>query len=71
MVTDIGQHDFAMEQKEREKQPPVSTTTFSSSFQICFPYFPVSISDVGKEVEERWDIVWEDVGCTGLTTPAL
>jgi hypothetical protein len=62
VVTGVGQHDFAMEQKEQEKQPPVRTTTFSSSFRICFPYFPLSVSVVGKEVEEWWDIMWEDVG---------
>jgi hypothetical protein len=28
-------------------------------------------SVVGKEVEEKRDIVWEDVGCTGVTRPAL
>jgi hypothetical protein len=71
MVTNVGQHDSAMEQNEQEKQPPVSTTTFSNSFQICFPYFPLSVLVVGKEVEERWDIVREEVGCAGVTTLAL
>jgi hypothetical protein len=60
-----------MEQKEQEKQHPVSTTTFSISFRIYFPYFPLFVSAVGKEAEERCHIVQEDVGCTGVTRPAL
>jgi hypothetical protein len=52
VVTGVGQHKSAMEQKEQEKQPPVSTT-------------------VVKEVEEWWDIIWEDVGCTEVTMPTL
>ncbi len=46
----------------------MSTTTFSSSFQICFPLFSsLSVSVIVKEVEEQWDIMWEDVGCVGVT----
>jgi hypothetical protein len=26
---------------------------------------------VGKEVEEHRDILWEEVGCVGVTRPAL
>jgi hypothetical protein len=39
VVTGVGQHKSAMEQKEQEKQPPMSTTTLASSFQICFFLF--------------------------------
>jgi hypothetical protein len=49
----------------------MSMTTFSSSFSIYFPNFPLSVLAVGKETEEWWDIMWEDVGCTGITVPAL
>jgi hypothetical protein len=56
---------------EHEGQPPVSTTTLSSSFQICFPWFFSLFSAIGKEAEEWWDIVREDVGCVGVTMLAL
>jgi hypothetical protein len=74
MIFDAGQPDSAMELKEQERKPPVSAATLSSSFQICVPYFlslSLSLSVVGKEVEERRDIMWNDVGTRGVTTPAL
>jgi hypothetical protein len=36
-----------------------------------FLYFPSFFSTTGKEVEEWWDIMREEVGCAGATTPAL
>jgi hypothetical protein len=71
VISDAGQPDSTMEQKEQERQPLVSTATLSSSFPICFPWFFSLFSAVGKEVEEWWDIMREDVGCEGVTTPAL
>jgi hypothetical protein len=64
VISDIGQLDSAMEHNEEERKLPISTATLSSPFQISFPYFlSISFLAIGKEEGERWDIVWEDVGC--------
>jgi hypothetical protein len=39
-------------------------------FQIYFSIFSFFLA-IGKEVEEWWEIVQEDVGCVGATTPTL
>jgi hypothetical protein len=69
MTSDVGQLDSAMEQGE-ERRLPVSPTTPSCFLQICFSVSSF-FSAVGKEVEEWWDIVREDVGCSGAITLAL
>jgi hypothetical protein len=38
--------------------------------QICFSIFSF-FSAIRKEVEERWEVAREDVGCAGATMPAL
>jgi hypothetical protein len=64
VISDIGQLDSAMEHNEEERKLPISTAMLSSPFQISFPYFlSLSLLAIGKEEGERWDIVWEDVGC--------
>jgi steroid 5-alpha reductase family enzyme len=40
-------------------------------FQDLFLYFLSLSLSIAKEAEEQRDIVWEDVGCTGVTRPAL
>jgi hypothetical protein len=40
---------------------------FFRSISLFSSFFSV----VGKEAEERWEIVLEDVGCVGKTMPAL
>jgi hypothetical protein len=55
--------------REREMTPrkPINSLLF---LQICFSIFSF-FSAIGKEVEEWWEVIWEDVGCAGATTPAL
>jgi hypothetical protein len=47
----------------------------SSTIPFCFfrsvSLFSSFFLAVGKEAEERWEIVQEDVGCAGATMPAL
>jgi hypothetical protein len=45
----------------------------NNSLLFLHIYFSIFFffSAVGKEVEKWWEIVWEDVGCAGLTMLAL
>jgi hypothetical protein len=51
MTFDAGQLDSVMEQEGEERRLPVSSTTPSYIFQICFSIFSF-FSAVGKEAEE-------------------
>jgi hypothetical protein len=55
--------------KEREMTPRKlnNSLLFLQIYSSIFSFF----SYIGKEVEEWWEIMWEDVGCTGATAPAL
>jgi hypothetical protein len=64
MTFDVGQPDSAMEQEGEERRLPISLTTPSCFFISISSFF----SAIGKEAEERWDIMWEDVGCAGMIT---
>jgi hypothetical protein len=66
VTSNAGKPDTAMEQKGRETTPhKLNNSLFI--FQNCFS-IPSFFSEVEKEAEGRWDIVWEDVGCVGATT---
>jgi hypothetical protein len=40
-------------------------------FQDMFLYFHSLFLVIGKEAKEQRDIVWEDVGCIGVTRSTL
>jgi hypothetical protein len=61
MISDAGQPDSAMEKKGKRDAPCKLNNPLLFSFR-SISLFSSFFSDVGKEVEERWDIVWEDVG---------
>jgi hypothetical protein len=70
VTSDTGQLDPTIRHKRKEERLPVSSTTTFFVFQrtvSLFFLFPV----IGKEVEKWRDIMWEDVGCAGVTRPAL
>jgi hypothetical protein len=62
VTSDVKQLDSAMRQEREERQLPVSSTT-PSYFSDLFLYFLFLFSH-----RERWDNVWEDVGCAKVTS---
>jgi hypothetical protein len=48
-------------------QKPNNSTLFPQIYFSIFSFFLAT----GKEVEEWWEIMWEDVGVTGATKSAL
>jgi hypothetical protein len=57
MISDAGQPDSTMEQKEQERQPHVSTSTLSSSIYNYFPYFSLSLFSRREGGKEWWYIM--------------
>jgi hypothetical protein len=53
-----------IDQKGRKDDPVSSTTPFY--FPDLFLYLPF-FGVIGKVAGRRWEIVWEDVGCAGVT----
>jgi hypothetical protein len=51
----------------REGEATPSKLNNSLLFLDMFLYLSFFLA-VGKEAGKQWDIVWEDVGCTGATT---
>jgi hypothetical protein len=49
-----------------ERRHPVSSIT-PSCFLDLFPYLSF-FSAIGKEAGRQWEIMWEEVGCIGVTT---
>jgi hypothetical protein len=71
VTIDVGQPNSTMLDKRNEERLHVSPTTTSFVFPTnCFSIFFLFLA-VGKEVEEHRDILWEEVGCVGVTRPAL
>jgi hypothetical protein len=60
-----------MEHIGKEEQLPISPTTTFFAFPKKMVLYFFHFLAVGKKVEEQRNIVREDVGCVGVTRPAL
>jgi hypothetical protein len=70
VTSDVGQLDSAIKTQKKRRTIPCKLNHYLVVFQRIVSLFSLFLA-IGKEMEEQRDIVQEDVGCAGVTRPAL